>query len=394
MVCEMIVNTAGKVTDYRFFEGLMLSHARLTYTKVAAILDGDESLCNEYQALVPHIEQLHALYKVFRKERDKRGAIDFDTQETQIIFGENKKIERIVPTERNDAHKLIEEMMIAANVCAGNFLIKHKIPTLFRNHEGPGSEKLIDLRDFLGSLGLGLRGATAPDPRDYAELLESTKGRPDSHLIQTVLLRSLSRAVYGPGNIGHFGLAFEEYLHFTSPIRRYPDLLVHRAIRHVVRGKKAQAFHYSMDEMDHYGKHCSGTERRADEATRDAIDWLKCEYMQDKIGEEFDGIITGVTNFGVFVELNEVYVEGLVHITSLGEDYFHYDNVNHRLYGERTRKIFRLADKLRVKVARVNLDDRKIDFELITAGDAGTTGDAGDTGKKKTRKRSSKRKKK
>ena len=371
MVCEMVVNTAGKVTDYRFFEGLMLSHARLTYTQVAAIIEGDESLRTEYQALVPHLEQLHALFKIFRKERDKRGAIDFDTQETQIVFGENKKIERIVPTERNDAHKLIEEMMIAANVCTANFLIKHKIPTLFRNHEGPGSEKLIDLRDFLSSLGLAMKGAGDPDPRDYAELLESIKDRPDSHLIQTVLLRSLSRAVYEPGNIGHFGLAFEEYLHFTSPIRRYPDLLVHRAIRHIVQGKKTSAFKYSAQDMAHFGEHCSGTERRADEATRDAIDWLKCEYMQDKIGEEFDGIITGVTNFGVFVELNEVYVEGLVHVTALGEDYFHYDHVNHRLYGERTRQIYRLADKLRVRVVRVDLDDRKIDFELLTTGDSG-----------------------
>lgn len=368
MVCEMQINSVGEVTEYRFFEGLMRSHARFTYTKVAAIIGGDASLRTEYKALVPQVEQLHKLYLALRKQRDMRGAIDFDTQETQIIFSEDKKIERIIPTVRNDAHKLIEEMMIAANVCAANYLIKHDFPTLFRTHEGPSSEKLADLRDFLSSLGLSLKGAQDPQPGHYAELIEATKDRVDCHLIQTVLLRSLSRAVYTPDNIGHFGLAFEEYLHFTSPIRRYPDLLVHRALRHLCQGKKVSSFNYAIDDMDYFGEHCSSTERRADEATRDAIDWLKCEYMQDKIDEEFDGIITGVTSFGVFVELAEVYVEGLVHVTGLGEDYFHFDHANHRLYGERTRQIYRLADKLRVKVVRVDLDERKIDFELVGSG--------------------------
>ncbi|NOX43098.1 MAG: ribonuclease R [Gammaproteobacteria bacterium] len=397
MVCEMQINSDGEVTDYRFFEGLMRSHARFTYTKVAAIIEGDQSLREEYNVLVPHIEQLHKLYLALRKQRDKRGAIDFDTQETQIIFCDDKKIDRIIPTVRNDAHKLIEEMMIAANVSAANFLIKHHMPTLFRTHEGPSSEKLADLRDFLGSLGLSLQGAEDPQPGHYSELIEATKDRADYHLIQTVLLRSLSRAVYTPDNTGHFGLAFGEYLHFTSPIRRYPDLLVHRAIRHIAQGKKVTAFNYTVDDMDYFGEHCSGTERRADEATRDAIDWLKCEYMQDKIDEEFDGIITGVTNFGVFVELAEVYVEGLVHVTGLGEDYFHFDHANHRLYGERTRQIYRLADKLRVKVARVDLDERKIDFELVTSSKKSSDKKASDkkpSDKKKPRKNTKNRKKK
>ncbi len=397
MVCEMQINAAGEVTEYRFFEGLMRSHARFTYTKVAAIIEGDASLRTEYKALVPQVEQLHKLYLALRKQRDMRGAIDFDTQETQIIFSEDKKIECIIPTVRNDAHKLIEEMMIAANVCAANYLIKHDFPTLFRTHEGPNSEKLADLRDFLSSLGLSLKGAQDPQPGHYAELIEATKDRVDYHLIQTVLLRSLSRAVYTPDNIGHFGLAFEEYLHFTSPIRRYPDLLVHRALRHLCQGKKVGSFNYAIDDMDYFGKHCSSTERRADEATRDAIDWLKCEYMQDKIDEEFDGIITGVTSFGVFVELAEVYVEGLVHVTGLGEDYFHFDHANHRLYGERTRQIYRLADKLRVKVVRVDLDDRKIDFELVGSGKKSSNKKSSDkqrSSKNKTGNKSNKRNKK
>lgn len=391
MVCEMKIGQTGEVKDYRFFEGLMRSHARFTYNKVAAILDGDAPLRKEYTALVPHVEQLNNLYKALRKQRDKRGSIDFETTETQILFSEDKKIERIVPMVRNDAHKLIEEMMIAANVCAANYLLRHEMPTLFRIHEGPDTDKLADLHSFLGSLGLSLKGGDDPEPRHYAVLIEQTREREDSHLIQTVLLRSLSRAVYTPENNGHFGLAFAEYLHFTSPIRRYPDLLVHRAIRHVLRNKKKKSFTYSTADMHKFGEACSMTERRADEATRDAIDWLKCEYMQDKINEEFDGIITGVTNFGVFVELKEVYVEGLVHVTSLGEDYFHFDHVNHRLYGERTRKIYRLADKLRVKVMRVDLDERKIDFELVAAATKAGDKTAAKPGRKKSGKRSTKK---
>ncbi|UCE89766.1 MAG: ribonuclease R [Pseudomonadota bacterium] len=369
MVCEISLTAGGKVSEYRFFEGLMRSHARLTYNKVAAMLvDGDADLRREYAALVPHLEDLYALYQVLRGARDKRGAIDFETTETRIVFGADRKIERVVPVVRNEAHKLIEECMLAANVAAADFLLTHKMPALYRVHAGPSSEKLTDLRSFLGELGLNLAGGDDPEPRHYARLLASIQDRPDTHLIQTVLLRSLSQAVYQPDNTGHFGLAYEAYAHFTSPIRRYPDLLVHRAIRHVLRGGKPKTFAYSEDDIQLIGEHCSMTERRADEATWDAINWLKCEYMLDKVGEEFDGVISGVAAFGVFVELQEIYVEGLVHVTSLSNDYYHFDAAHHRLMGERTRKIYRLGDVVRVKVMRVDLDDRKTDFELADEG--------------------------
>ena len=364
MVCEMVVTSAGRVKSHRFFEGLMRSHARLTYDKVAAMLEGDAPLREEYAELVPHLENLHALFRAFTQYRRRRGAIEFETTETSIVFGPDKKIERIVPLVRNDAHRLIEECMIAANVSAAQFLAKHKIPTLYRVHACPKEEKIIDLRAFLSELGLDLPGGDKPEAGDYAKLLDSVQERPDAHLIQTVMLRSLNQAVYSPDNVGHFGLALEEYAHFTSPIRRYPDLLVHRAIRHVVRGGKAENFDYGVSHMQTMGEHCSMTERRADEATRDATDWLKCEYMMDKVGETFDGIITSVTSFGIFVELNEIYVEGLVHVTSLKNDYYHFDPASHRLLGERTNQSYRLADKVRVRVVRVDLDDKKIDFEL------------------------------
>jgi ribonuclease R len=366
MVCEMQVGSTGKVKAFRFLEGVMRSHARLTYTKVAAMLiDGDAALRKQYAALVPHLEELYRLYGKLRAQRDKRGAIDFETTETRIVFGADRKIERIVPVVRNDAHKLIEECMIAANVCAGEFLAEHQIATLFRVHEGPNEEKLTNLRAFLTELGLSLGGGDEPEPKHYAKLLAQVQGRPDTHLIQTVMLRSLSQAVYGPENLGHFGLALDAYVHFTSPIRRYPDLLVHRAIRHVLAKKTPQKFRYAHADMQVLGEHCSATERRADEATRDAVDWLKCEYMMDKVGERFDGLITGVTGFGIFVELRDIYVEGLVHVTALHNDYYHFDPAKHRLRGERTGTVYRLADKVHIRVVRVNLDDRKIDFELV-----------------------------
>jgi ribonuclease R len=364
MVCEMVVTSAGRVKSHRFFEGLMRSHARFTYETVAAVLDGDEALREQHAELVPHLENLYALYHAFAQHRRRRGAIEFETTETSIIFGPHKKIERIVARVRNDAHRLIEECMIAANVSAAQFLAKHEMPTLYRVHDLPKEEKITDLRAFLSELGLNLSGGDRPEAADYAKLLESVRERPDAHLIQTVMLRSLNQAVYSPDNVGHFGLALEEYAHFTSPIRRYPDLLVHRAIRHVLRGGKAENFDYGVSHMQSMGEHCSMTERRADEATRDATDWLKCEFMMDKVGETFDGIITSVTSFGLFVELHEIYVEGLVHVTSLKNDYYHFDPASHRLLGERTRQSYRLADKVRVRVMRVDLDDKKIDFEL------------------------------
>lgn len=365
MACEMEISHAGVLKKYRFFPAVMHSHARLTYTKVAAMLvEQDAKLRDQYQALLPHLESLYDLFTVLLTARNKRGAIDFESTETRILFGVDRKIERIIPVVRNDAHRLIEECMLMANVAAADYLREHEIAALYRNHEPPGQEKLMELREFLGELGLNLGGGEEPEPKHYAKLIEQVKGRRDAHLIQTVLLRSLRQAMYGADNLGHFGLAFEAYAHFTSPIRRYPDLLVHRAIRHVLSRKKLSEFSYSQADMASLGDHCSMTERRADEATRDAVDWLKCEYMLDKIGSEFDGIISSVTNFGIFVELSEIYVEGLIHVTALRQDYYHFDAVHHRMIGERTNKIYRLGDPVRVVVARVDLDERKIDFEL------------------------------
>jgi ribonuclease R len=366
MACEMHVSAEGKITRSRFHEAVMRSHARLTYTRVAGmIVEGDKSLRRRYQSLVPHLEELYRLYQVLRAAREARGAIDFESTETRIVFGSQRKIERIVPLVRNDAHKLIEECMIAANVASARFLVRHKMPTLFRVHGAPDAEKVEEVREFLKELGLPLSRSKSPKAKDYAALLEKIRGRPDEHLINTVLLRSLPRAEYSPQNIGHFGLAHDKYLHFTSPIRRYPDLLVHRAIRHVLAGGRAEEFVYDNANMQVFGDQCSLTERRADDATRDAVDWLKCEYMLDKIGETYAGIISSVTSFGIFVELQSIYVEGLVHVTALGNDYYRYDPARHRLIGDRTHQIYRLGDLVTVRVVQVNLDERKIDFELV-----------------------------
>ncbi|MDH5301382.1 MAG: ribonuclease R [Gammaproteobacteria bacterium] len=368
MVCEMLITPAGVVRKSRFFEGVMRSHARLTYTEVAAMLQfGDEQMRQNYQHLLPHLETAYELYKVLADRRGKRGAIDFETTETRIIFGDEKKIDRIVPVVRNDAHRLIEEFMIAANVAAAEYLEENAIPALYRVHQQPAEEKFNDLKEFLKELGLRMAARGQPEPRHYAKLLDEVRQRPDARMIQTVLLRSLKQAVYCPENDGHFGLAFDAYTHFTSPIRRYPDLLVHRALKHLVSTKPVDSFAYSTEKMAGLGEHCSMTERRADEATRDVLDWLKCEYLQSKVGEEYDGIITTVTGFGLFVELKDVFVEGLVHVTSLDNDYYHFDAVNHRLSGERSGKTFRLADPIRVKVVKVNLEDRRIDFDWVAA---------------------------
>jgi ribonuclease R len=369
MVCDLYINREGKITRSKFYQAVMRSHARLTYDQVAAmVVDGDPDLCRSYEKLQPHLKQLHRLYQVLHQARQERGAIDFDTTETRILFNQESKVERIVPVHRNDAHRMIEECMLAANVAAARFLLRKKLPALYRIHEGPRSEKLTDLRSFLAELGLKLDGGDKPHAKDYAVLLESVKGRQDFHLIQTVLLRSMSLAVYSAGNIGHFGLAFPAYTHFTSPIRRYPDLVIHRAIQHLLANGTAEDFEYSKTDLEGLGEQCSTTERRADEATRDADAWLKCEYMLDKVGESFQGTITSVTSFGLFVELDEIYVEGLVHITALDNDYYHFEPVGHRLNGERTGKVYRLGDRIQVKVAAVNLDDKKIDFVLESTG--------------------------
>jgi len=365
MCCEMFVDGTGQVESSRFFQGVMRSHARLTYDQVAAMLiEGDVDLCQQYAHLLPDLHNLYALYQVLHRARNKRGAIDFDTTETRILFDSEQKVDRIVPVHRNDAHRLIEECMLLANVAAARYLLGKKMPALYRNHEVPPDDKLTNLQEFLAELGLFLPGGKEPTASDYATLLESVQERPDSHLIQTVLLRSMSQAVYSSDNIGHFGLSFSAYTHFTSPIRRYPDLIVHRAIKHLINGGRPEEFEYSKPRLEGLGEHCSSTERRADEATRDAVDWLKCEYMMDKVGEEFEGIITSVNSFGIFVELDEIYVDGLVHITALDNDYYHFDPVGHRLHGERSGKVYRLGDQIKIKVAAVNLDDRKIDFML------------------------------
>ncbi|VAW57926.1 3'-to-5' exoribonuclease RNase R, partial [hydrothermal vent metagenome] len=399
MVCEMQFDEKGKMLSSDFSEAVMFSHARLTYTQVSAMLeDHDTALCNEHQSVLPHLEVLYALYKVLIKQRKKRGAIDFETTETRIVFDENRRIDRIVPTSRNEAHKIIEECMISANIAAARFLNKHHIPGLYRTHKGPKVDKIDDVKDFVLSLGLKFKSKGDVTAKDYANIIKQAKDRPDFHLIQTVLLRSLSQAVYSPENDGHFGLSLENYAHFTSPIRRYPDLLVHRAIRHVVQGKKVNEYFYRESDMVSLGEQCSANERRADEATRDAVSSLKCEFMQARIGDTFKGIITSVTSFGIFIELNDIYVEGLVHITNLPKDYYKFEPMTHRLMGERSGRYFQLGDAVTINVAAVNMDERKIDFELLSHDEQRAAinvvaFDSAETTRKKGRKRKDKHKK-
>jgi len=362
MVCDMEVDTAGIVQKYRFYPSVMRSKARMTYTKVAEMLQNpDGDIAKEYSHVMPHAQNLYSLFKLMLAQREKRGAIEFESTETMMIFDDNGKIERIVPTGRNDAHKIIEECMLAANVCAADFLHKNEHTALYRIHEGPTPEKLEALRTFMAEVGFGVTGGDKPRAKDYGKLMNLIKARPDAQLLQTVLLRSMQQAVYSPDNVGHFGLAYEAYAHFTSPIRRYPDLLIHRGIKAVLSGEK-----YKAKDWNALGVHCSMTERRADDATRDVTNWLKCYYMQDKIGEVYEGTIAGVTSFGLFVALDGLYVEGLVHVTELGNDYFNYDKARHEMLGERTAARYRLGDRLTVKVSRVDLETTKIDFTLVT----------------------------
>jgi ribonuclease R len=360
MVCDMAISATGAIKQYRFYPAVIWSHARLTYTEVAAALyDKDAVALAKIGPLLPYLENLDALYRVLQKARAKRGAIDFETVETRMVFDDHGKIERIEPYERNDAHRIIEECMLAANVCASDFLKEREHPALYRIHEGPTPERLVKLRDFLGTFGLQLGGGEEPHAKDYAQLIDKIQNRPDKQLLQTVMLRSLKQAIYSPDNVGHFGLAYESYTHFTSPIRRYPDLLIHRAIKSALAGR-----HYDTLDWEAVGLACSATERRADEATRDVEAWLKCWYMQDRIGEVFTGSISAVVPFGIFVALDTVFVEGLVHVSDLGRDYFHFDEKAHAMVGERTGARYRLSDRVRVQLVRVDLDQNKIDFRL------------------------------
>lgn len=374
MVCEMTISETGKLSGYKHYEAVMNSHARLTYNKVGAILEGDEELRMRYHAVVPHLEELHAMYKVLKEARDNRGAIEFETVEAKFIFNADRKIESIEPVIRNDAHKIIEECMILANIASASYVEKAKEPALYRVHESPGELRLQGFRDFLSELGLDLKGGLEPSPTDYADLVKQIAERQDKELIQTMLLRSMKQAVYNADNAGHFGLALKRYAHFTSPIRRYPDLLLHRAIKYLIAKEEGRnqdrwtptgGYHYSFDDMDFYGEQCSMTERRADDATREVADWLKCEYMQDHVGDELDGVIANVTSFGFFVRLTELHIDGLVHISTLANDYYQFDPIGQRLIGESFGNIYRLGDAVKVKVLAVNLNDKQIDFELI-----------------------------
>ncbi|WP_026957895.1 ribonuclease R [Aliagarivorans taiwanensis] len=383
MVAEMTISAAGRLSGFKFYEAVMHSHARLTYNKVAAILDGDEALAKRYSDQVPHLKELHSMYQALKRARAERGGIELETQETRFIFNAQRKIEQIVPLVRNDAHKIIEECMIQANVAAAKYVEKAQQAILFRVHDKPGDEKLNTFRGFLAELGLPLGGGQSPEPKHYFELAAAIQERPDRELIQTMLLRSMMQAVYQPDNIGHFGLALKSYAHFTSPIRRYPDLLLHRVIKYLIAleqsekaGKAMTKPHtstggrcYDLDEMDGFGDHCSMTERRADDATREVADGLKCEFMLDHVGMVYPGNIAAVTGFGFFVRLDELHIDGLVHITSLRGDYYHYDAARQTLIGENTRRRFRIGDSVRVKVASVNMDDRKLEFVLVNSQD-------------------------
>jgi ribonuclease R len=394
MVCDMLVGEDGSVDAYQFFPAVIRSHARLTYTEVAAMLANTRGPEAHRRAdLVPHLVHLHEVYRALLKQRARRGAVDFDTVETQIVCDENGRIEKIVPRTRNEAHRLIEEAMLAANVCAADFIAEGKHPSLFRVHEGPTPEKRLALQSYLKALGLGLHLSDEPKPAEMQAISQAVQGRADAPQIHTMLLRSMQQAIYTATNAGHFGLAYEAYTHFTSPIRRYPDLLVHRVIKallgerkyHLVLSDRTRApevrrggkvtqrpskpLSQEMSIWEAAGAHCSANERRADEASRDVEAWLKCRYMREHLGEEFSGTVSAVTSFGLFVTLDALYVEGLVHITELGGEYYRFDEARQELRGERSGVRYTVGVRVRVQVSRVDLDGRKIDFRLVREGE-------------------------
>ena len=363
MVCEMRVSKEGEVTSAKFYEAVMNSHARLIYDDVAAMLaDPKGELAKAHAPLLPHLQALDALFEVLFAARTRRGAIDFEGSETKFEFTEDSKIARIVPVVRNRAHRLIEECMILANVEAAKFVAPKQTPTLYRVHERPEATRIAVLKDFLATRAMSLSGGELPEARDFAAVSDAAKGRPDTSLIQMMILRTMAQARYSPEVLGHFGLALTHYAHFTSPIRRYPDLLLHRAIKHVLSRRKITSFAYNDEQMDQLGAHCSTTERRADEATREVASWLKCEFMSHRVGETFEGVVNAVTSFGLFVELNGLFIEGLVHISALGDDYYSFDPKTQRLTGKRSGRAFALGQPLTVQLVRVNLEERKIDL--------------------------------
>jgi ribonuclease R len=388
MVCDMVVDADGEIVAYQFYPGVMCSSARFTYTEVAAILGNTRGPEAQRRAeLVPHLIHLHEVYRALLKHRGTRGAVDFETTETQIVADDNGRIERIEPRKRNEAHRLIEEAMLAANVCAAEFISEHGHPALYRVHEGPTTEKRITLQNYLKAMGLGVSLSDDPTPGELQAIATATRDRPDASQIHAMLLRSMQQAHYTAANSGHFGLAYEAYTHFTSPIRRYPDLLVHRVIKALLQGKRyhlatgviedapkkpAQKKSASAQELEQWnaaGAHCSSNERRADEASRDVEAWLKCRYMRERLGEEFNGTVSAVVPFGLFVTLDDLYVEGLVHITEIGGGYYRFDEVRQELHGERSGTRYAAGTRVRVQVSRVDLDSRRIDFRMVRSGD-------------------------
>ncbi len=397
MVCDCVVTNKGALDAYQFYPAVMHSHARLTYTEVWEALSAPDSKeAQRLASVLPHLQNLYALFELLKRARDARGAIDLDTTETYIVCDPNGRIEKIVPRTRNDAHKLIEECMLAANVCTADFIGRSKQAGLYRVHEGPTPERLANVRTLLKTLGLALDGGDKPEPSDYARLLKQIKPRPDAQLLQTVLLRSMQQAIYSPHNSGHFGLAYKAYTHFTSPIRRYPDLLVHRVIKAILSKQsyvpevfinadaavapaaaraalRASHSRKPTDESEgtplweKLGLLCSANERRADDASRDVEAWLKSYYMRERVGETYTGTVSSVVPFGAFIVLDDLYIEGLVHVSELGTEYFLYNEALHELRGERTGLRYRLGDRLTVQVARVDLEARRIDFRLVKA---------------------------
>ena len=401
MVCEMTVSEKGKLSGSKFYPAVMRSHQRFTYTQVAGILEGDQVLRQRFAARVTDLTCLYDMYNALQTARNDRGAIAFETEESRFLFNADKKIEAIEPLIRNDAHKIIEECMILANVATAKFVLKYQKPGLYRVHDKPGEEKFANFMQYLTELGVvtpltGRLKEEGPSPQDYSAIIDLIAQRPDQELIQTMLLRSMKQAVYQHENIGHFGLALAAYSHFTSPIRRYPDLIIHRVIKAILQSQQESeandgAFLYEEQKIAELGEHCSMTERRADDATRDVSDWLKCEFMQDHVGDVFSGVISTVTNFGLFVRLQNLHIEGLVHITSLGRDFFHFDDVRMCLSGEQTGQIYRVGDILEVKVASVSLEEKKIDLVLVSQKSKNQSGSNIDTSKKPKGKSGSRR---